>query len=36
MGLGANSYVFIGVVVLFIIGLIFAYSTNMQIKKMEV
>ena len=36
MGMGTNSFVFIGVVVLFIIGLAFAYSTNKQINEMEV
>jgi hypothetical protein len=36
MGLGRNSFVFIGVVGLFIIGLAFAYSTNKQINEMEV
>lgn len=36
MGLGTNSFVFIGVVVLFIIGFAFAYSTNKQINEMEV
>lgn len=36
MGLGRNSFVFIGVVGLFVIGLAFAYSTNKQINEMEV
>ncbi len=36
MGLGINSFMFIGVVGLFIIGLAFAYSTNKQIIEMEV
>ncbi len=36
MGLGTNSFVFIGVVVFFIIGFAFAYSTNKQINEMEV
>ncbi|MBL4937572.1 hypothetical protein JK636_17795 [Clostridium sp. YIM B02515] len=36
MGLGTNSFVFIGVVGLFIIGLAFAYSTNKQINDMEI
>jgi hypothetical protein len=36
MGLGTNSFAFIGVVLLFIIGFAFAYSTNKQINEMEV
>ncbi len=36
MGLGTSSFMFIGVVGLFIIGLAFAYSTNKQINEMEV
>ncbi|OPJ64621.1 hypothetical protein [Clostridium oryzae] len=36
MGLGVNIYVFAGSVVVFVIGLAFAYSTNKQINRMEV
>ncbi|MFD1174842.1 ABC transporter permease [Paenibacillus puldeungensis] len=35
-GLGVNIYVLIGVILLFAIGLIFAFSTSKQIKEMEV
>lgn len=36
MGLGTNGFMFFSVVVLFIIGFAFAYSTNKQINEMEV
>ncbi len=36
MGLGSSIYVFIGVVILFAVGLAFAKSTNNQINEMEV
>lgn len=36
MGLGSNIYVFIGVIILFAVGLGFVKSTNNEINKMEV
>lgn len=36
MGLGTNIYVFIGIILLFAIGILFALSTNKQINEMEI